>query len=128
MKKKQVNTYLFNENTWKGIEITQSAAQQILLLINRDKKNTGIKLSIKKSGCAGFRYTMELTNNEKQLIVENDIIFSCKNISIQISKKDIPFLDGVKIDFIKNNVNKVFKFYNSKLEKFCGCGESFAIN
>ncbi|QFQ31968.1 iron-sulfur cluster assembly accessory protein [Buchnera aphidicola] len=128
MKKKQVNTYSFNEDSWKGIKITKCAVKQILLLISRDKKNKGIKLSIKKSGCAGFRYTMELTNDEKKISAENNIIFSYENILIQISKKDMPFLEGVKIDFIQSNINKVFKFYNSKLEKFCGCGESFSIN
>ncbi|QCI16956.1 iron-sulfur cluster assembly accessory protein [Buchnera aphidicola (Aphis helianthi)] len=127
MKKKQENTYLLNKYKWKGIKITESAIKQILFLINLDIANKGIKLSIKKSGCAGFRYIMELINKEMSQ-KEDDIIFFYGTILIQISKKDIPFLDGIKIDFIKNNINKTFKFYNPKLEKFCGCGESFSIN
>lgn len=128
MKKIQENTYLFDQYQWKGIEITTSAIKQILFLMNFNTENKGIKLSIKKSGCAGFRYIMELINTQKILEKEDNIVFLYKNILIQISKKDIPFLDGVKIDFIKSNLNKVFKFYNPKLEKFCGCGESFSIN
>ncbi|QCI18112.1 iron-sulfur cluster assembly accessory protein [Buchnera aphidicola (Aphis nasturtii)] len=128
MKKKQENTYLFNQCTWKGIEITKSAIKQILFLISLQKNNKGIKLSIKKSGCAGFRYQIELINNETQSKAEDNIIFFYENILIHIAKKDIPFLDGIKIDFVKNNINKIFKFYNSKLDKFCGCGESFSID
>ncbi|KAF0729819.1 iron-sulfur cluster assembly accessory protein [Buchnera aphidicola (Aphis craccivora)] len=128
MKKKQENTYLFNQHKWKGIKITKSAIKQILFLMNLNTENQGIKLSIKKSGCAGFRYIMEFFNTKKTPEKEDNIIFFYENILIQVSKKDIPFLDGVKIDFIKNNINQVFKFNNPKLEKFCGCGESFAIN
>ncbi|QFQ32858.1 iron-sulfur cluster assembly accessory protein [Buchnera aphidicola (Aphis fabae)] len=128
MEKKQENTYLFNQYKWKGIEITKSAIKQISFLINLNTENKGIKLSIKKSGCAGFRYIMELINSKKISETEDNIIFFHENILIQISKKDIPFLNGIKIDFIKHNINKVFKFYNPKLEKFCGCGESFSIS
>ncbi|QIQ41173.1 MAG: iron-sulfur cluster assembly accessory protein [Buchnera aphidicola (Aphis urticata)] len=128
MKKQQENTYLLNQRTWKGIEITKSAIKQILLLISLQTNNTGIKLSIKKSGCAGFRYQIELINNEIKSKAEDNIIFFYENILIQIAKKDMPFFNGIKIDFVKNNINKIFKFYNSKLDKFCGCGESFSIN
>lgn len=126
MKKQQKNTYLFNQSQWKEITITPNAIKQILFLINTNAENKGIKLIVKKSGCAGFRYVMELINKEISEKKDN-IVFFYKNILIQISKKDIPFLEGITIDFVQNNINKVFKFYNPKLEKFCGCGESFSI-
>ncbi|AEO07936.1 iron-sulfur cluster assembly accessory protein [Buchnera aphidicola] len=130
MKKYEINTYLINKIKWKGIFITESAINQIIFLINLNANNKGIRLKIKKSGCAGFRYTMKLVQYS-DLKKENDIeevAFFYKKILIYMYSKDIPFFDGVKIDFIKINVNKVFKFYNTKLEKFCGCGESFSIN
>lgn len=130
MKKKQINTYLPNQNEWKKISITDSAIKQILFLINLDSNNEGIKLGIKKSGCAGFRYTMKLVKNSKlkKEKDKNTISFFYKKILIYISLKEMPFLEGIKIDFVKNNINKIFKFYNSKLDNFCGCGESFSIN
>lgn len=125
---KKENTDLFDKYKWKGINITQNAIKQILFLINLNVENKGIKLGIKKSGCAGFRYIMKLINHEDISKREDNIIFLYENILIQISQKDMPFLNGIKIDFIKNDINKIFKFYNPKLEKFCGCGESFAID
>lgn len=130
MKKNNVNTYLPNKSKWKGVLITENAIKQILFLINSHSDNKGIRLGIKKSGCAGFRYTMELIKTSELQKEKNkeEIIFFYKNILIYIFSEEMPFLEGVKIDFIKNNINKIFKFYNPKLEKFCGCGESFSIN
>ncbi|QCI23680.1 iron-sulfur cluster assembly accessory protein [Buchnera aphidicola (Macrosiphoniella sanborni)] len=130
MKKYEINTYILNKKKWKGISITKSAIHQMMFLINLDSDNKGIRLNIKKSGCAGFRYTMELVKHSDLHNPSHpkEVTFLYKNILIYIFSQDMPFLEGVKIDYIKNNINKVFKFYNTKLDKFCGCGESFAIN
>ncbi|QCI20861.1 iron-sulfur cluster assembly accessory protein [Buchnera aphidicola (Hyperomyzus lactucae)] len=126
----KINTYAPKKNQWKGVLISQDALKQISFLINLNSDNKGIRLGIKKSGCAGFRYTMKLvkTSELTQANDEKEIVFFYKNILIYISSKEIPFLEGVRIDFVKDNINQVFKFYNSKLENFCGCGESFSIN
>ncbi|QCI17532.1 iron-sulfur cluster assembly accessory protein [Buchnera aphidicola (Acyrthosiphon lactucae)] len=130
MNKNIVNTYLTKKSIYKNITITEDAMKQILFLINLNTDNIGIRLSIKKSGCAGFRYTMNLVKSSefKKEKNEKEISFFYKNILVYIFSKDIPFLEGVKIDFITSNINKIFKFYNAKLDKFCGCGESFSIN
>ncbi|QCI25346.1 iron-sulfur cluster assembly accessory protein [Buchnera aphidicola (Sitobion avenae)] len=130
MNRDKINTYLPNKNKWTGISITEDAIKQILFLINLNPDNIGIRLSIKKSGCAGFRYTMKLVKTSELKKEKNDkeISFFYKSILIYVLYKDAPFLEGVKIDFVKSNINKIFKFYNSKLEKFCGCGESFSID
>jgi len=116
-----------NKHNWQGIEITKNALKQILYLINSNPDTIGIKIGTKKSGCAGFRYTMKLIKKEVKK-EKNDMIFNHNNVLIHISLEDIPLLNGIKIDFIKNNINKVFKYHNPKIEKFCGCGESFSIN
>jgi len=130
MSQDKINTYLPNKNMCKSISIGEKAVQQILFLINLNSDNIGIRLSVKKSGCAGFRYSMKLVTNSKlkEEKKQEEIHFFYKNILIYILSKDIPFFEGVRIDFVKNNINKTFKFYNSRLDNFCGCGESFAIN
>ncbi|QIQ41730.1 MAG: iron-sulfur cluster assembly accessory protein [Buchnera aphidicola (Microlophium carnosum)] len=130
MNKDKASTYLPNQNIWNNILITNNAIKQILFLINLNSDNIGIRLSVKKSGCAGFRYTMKLVKSSdfKKEKDKKEISFFYKNILVYIYSKDIPFLAGVTIDFVKNNINQIFKFYNSKLENFCGCGESFSIN
>lgn len=105
------------------ITLTKTAAQQILFLINQNPNNKGIRLSIKKSGCAGFRYFMKLVQNKKK----EDIEFFQHGATIFISINLLKFLEGVKIDFINNGLNKVFNFHHPKIKNYCGCGESFEI-
>lgn len=129
MKKNEINTHIPETTKWKEISITNKAKQQILYLMSLNPENKGIRLSVKKSGCAGFRYSMKFIKNQK-IIQENnqkDKIFYCEDILIHISWKEIIFFNGIKIDFINDKINKVFKFYNPKIKKFCGCGESFSI-
>ncbi|WP_343192681.1 iron-sulfur cluster assembly accessory protein [Buchnera aphidicola (Taiwanaphis decaspermi)] len=106
----------------KGIKITEQAVKKINNLM-KNKKNIGIRLSIIKSGCAGFKYLISLNKKKK----ESDIVFFYKNINIFIIDKYINFLDGTKIDFIDDGINKNFKFTNSRTQYKCGCGESFNI-
>ncbi|CAL4319366.1 HesB/IscA family protein [Buchnera aphidicola] len=124
MKESDSKKKAFYKNSWKKIIITDHAIKQIIFLIHSNANNKGIRIGIKKSGCAGFRYTMELVKKEKK----EDLIFSINNILVYINSKHISLIEGVKIDFIQNNINKVFKFNNKKFENLCGCGDSFSIN
>jgi len=106
----------------QGIKLTEIAKNQLLSLI---KKNTTIKLGIKKTGCAGFKYFMEKTLNLSNNL--SNITFFSKDISIIINKKDLNVLDGIKIDFVKEGLNYIFKFSHKKIKNFCGCGHSFEL-
>ncbi|QNS01855.1 MAG: iron-sulfur cluster assembly accessory protein [Buchnera aphidicola (Pentalonia nigronervosa)] len=130
MKNNKMNNSISNKNQYININITKSAVKQILFLINLNSENKGIKLGIKKSGCAGFRYTMKLVQDTeiKNKTNDNYVLFSYEDILIIIKKKDRLCLDGIKIDFIKDNINEIFKFHNSKFQKFCGCGSSFSTD
>ncbi|XBC38293.1 MAG: iron-sulfur cluster assembly accessory protein [Buchnera aphidicola (Floraphis choui)] len=111
-----------NIHNIKGIKISYTAEKQIHKLIKKEHK-IGIKLGIKKSGCAGMKYFMELAT----IIHHTDIHFVSKNILILVNFKNVSILDGVKIDFIKEGINHVFKFNNKNIQNFCGCGESFNL-
>ncbi|ANZ22355.1 hypothetical protein ATN01_00600 [Buchnera aphidicola (Diuraphis noxia)] len=130
MKKYNINTYVPKKNEWKGISITKNAIKQILFLIESHSDNKGIRLSIKKSGCAGFRYTMTLIKKSESKKEKNkkEITFFYQNIFICVYSNEMSLLEGIEIDFVKNNINKIFKFTNPKIERFCGCGESFSIS
>ncbi|NIH41190.1 MAG: iron-sulfur cluster assembly accessory protein [Buchnera aphidicola (Periphyllus aceris)] len=107
----------------KGIILTKRSFYKILHIIKK-KKIYNFRINIKKSGCAGFKYILEYCHKIKN----KDIIFNKKNIKLIVSKKKIKLIDGIKIDFIKNNFQKSFKFSHKKIQNTCGCGESFQIN
>ncbi|XBC43422.1 MAG: iron-sulfur cluster assembly accessory protein [Buchnera aphidicola (Meitanaphis flavogallis)] len=122
------NTYitLFSTKKYaknvKGIKISYHAEKQIYKLIQKENKK-GIKLGIKKSGCAGMKYYMEPIKT----IHDTDISFISQKILILINFQHILILDGTKIDFVKKGINYIFQFKNNKIRNFCGCGESFDI-
>jgi Fe-S cluster assembly protein SufA len=105
------------------ITLTKKAAQQILFLVHKNPKSIGIRLSIKKSGCAGFRYIMEIIQNKKK----EDIKFYQYNATVFVPIKLLNVLKGTTIDFVRNGLNKVFQFYHPNTKNYCGCGESFEI-
>lgn len=122
------NTYitLFSTKKYtkniKGIKISYHAEKQIYKLIQKENKK-GIKLGVKKSGCAGMKYYMEPI----KIIRDTDISFISKKILILIHFQHILMLDGIEIDFVKKGINYIFQFKNEKIKNFCGCGESFDI-
>ncbi|VFP81377.1 Protein SufA [Buchnera aphidicola (Cinara curvipes)] len=115
---------IMKKNTKKTpIKITKKATKQILFLLNQEKKSKGIKIKIKKSGCAGFKYILKLAYN----IYNSDDIFVIKNIKFIIPKDIISKLETTTIDFSKTGLNYSFTFKNKNHISTCGCGESFNI-
>ncbi|QJC36639.1 iron-sulfur cluster assembly accessory protein [Enterobacteriaceae endosymbiont of Donacia simplex] len=110
-------------SNYKGLYITKNAFLQINKIIQK-YKNKGIKLFLKKSGCFGFKYKILLVKKK----LDNEILFKKENIYIFVNNKDIIFIDGTIIDFIKNDFNQSFEFYNNKIKQFCGCKKSFNID
>lgn len=111
------------KNIWKGIKLTNNAIKQIIFLFSKYPKVKGIKLGIKKSGCAGFSYTINIIEYPDK----NDLKFSYKNINIYIALKCISYIDGTEVDYICDGLNESFKFNHPKFKNFCGCGESFSM-
>lgn len=120
-----LNLVSLDKGSWKGIKITKNAIKQIAFLSSRNNKILGLRLNIKKSGCAGFIYVMEWVKIENK----NDIHFSYgQETNLYIPISSMPYLDGIKIDYVKDGLNRVFKFKNPKSKKICGCGESFGVD
>ena len=116
-------SFLVNNFVWQGLSVTKTAADRILLLMQKNQKIKGLKLSLKNSGCAGFKYVIDLV----ETIDSTDIQFSYHGVTIFVSSKEMPFIDGTKIDYINDGLNQMFKFNNPKAQYSCGCGESFSI-
>ena len=37
------------------------------------------------------------------------------------------FLDGSRVDFVKDGLKQMFAFENPNVDNTCGCGESFSL-
>ena len=90
----------------------------------REPAAVGVRFGIKRTGCSGFGYTVDLA----QAIAENDEVFEQDGLQLVVDRKALPFVDGTEIDFERNGLNATFVFRNPNATGACGCGESFTVD
>ena len=103
----------------QAVTITPAAAAQIARLMTRDASQ-GLRIGVKKGGCAGMEYTMDYVSeiNPHDEIVEQD------GARVMIAPTAQMFLFGTVIDYETSLLESGFKFRNPNVADACGCGES----
>jgi iron-sulfur cluster assembly protein len=103
----------------QAVTITPAAAAQIQRLMTRDGSQ-GLRIGIKKGGCAGMEYTMDYVSqiNPHDEIVEQD------GARVMIAPTAQMFLFGTVIDYETSLLEQGFRFRNPNVADACGCGES----
>ncbi|AUC55232.1 MAG: HesB/IscA family protein [Sagittula sp.] len=101
------------------VTITPKAVSQIRRLMERDNR-FGLKIGVKKGGCAGMEYTMDYVDAAEGAdeIVEQD------GARVLIAPMAQMFLFGTEIDYETSLLESGFKFRNPNVVDACGCGES----
>ena len=105
-----------------AITLTDSAADRIKSFLSRDG-GIGMRIGVKKTGCSGFAYVVELTGE----VNDTDEIFEDHGVKVVIDTSSLPYLDGMRIDFAEDGLNEGFRYDNPNVKSLCGCGESFGI-
>ncbi len=106
-----------------AITLTESAAKHINSQITKSGKGVGLRIGVKKSGCSGFAYTLDIV----QEVQESDHIFESHGAKVLVDAESLSFLDGTEIEYAKQGLGFAFKFNNPNVKDQCGCGESFAV-
>ncbi|HCT99228.1 MAG TPA: iron-sulfur cluster assembly protein IscA [Methylococcaceae bacterium] len=106
-----------------SVSLTPSAAQQIQKQLEKRGSGLGLRLGVKKSGCSGLAYVLDYVD----ALDSHDCIFDVLDTKIVVHSEDLPFLDGIELDYRKDGLNAAFKFNNPNVKGTCGCGESFAV-
>ena len=103
----------------QAVTMTPKAAAQIATLMAKDG-HEGLRIGIKKGGCAGMEYTMEYVTevNPHDEVVEQD------GARVMIAPMAQMFLFGTEIDYEITLLESGFKFKNPNVTEACGCGES----
>ena len=78
------------KQSWQGLTITTSAAQQINRLTANDVMLQGMRLSVKKSGCAGFAYDLSLAKTNDN----NDFVYENEGAKVFVPQDVMPYVDG----------------------------------
>lgn len=107
----------------EAVSVTPAAAEHFSKTLNR-KGGKGVRISLKKSGCTGFKYVIDEVGAPQ----EGDVELTLENgVEIYINPSDIPALRGSEIDYTKEGLNSTLKINNPNVKDACGCGESFSI-
>lgn len=107
-----------------SITITEPAAKQIKLQLEKRGRGLGLKLGVKKSGCSGYAYTLDYADT----LDEHDALFEQQGVKVIVKKDDLDYLQGLELDYRREGINAAFKFNNPNVLGTCGCGESFSVS
>ncbi len=110
---------MFNIPGKQAVTITEKAANQIRKLMSQGDKK-GLRVGVKKGGCAGMEYTMDYVDD----IDPNDEVISHDGATVMIAPMAQMFLFGTQIDYEVSLLEAGFKFNNPNVSEACGCGES----
>ena len=105
------------------ITLTENAAKRIQYQLSKRGKGLGLRIGVKKVGCSGFAYTFDYADETRA----GDQVFEAHDAKVVIDSDSLSFLDGSRLDFVKDGLKQTFKFENPNVEGTCGCGESFSL-
>jgi iron-sulfur cluster assembly protein len=105
------------------MKLTDRAARRIkAILAGKGSSGAagGLRIGIKKGGCAGMEYTMEWADERKPFdeVVEHD------GARVLIDPKAVMYLLGTEMDYVTDKLSSQFVFSNPNQTGSCGCGES----
>ncbi|MEM1343654.1 MAG: iron-sulfur cluster assembly accessory protein [Pseudomonadota bacterium] len=101
------------------VTLTPAAVKRIKALMAGGEVK-GLKIGIKKGGCAGMEYTMEHATE----IGAHDAVVEAEGARVLIAPMAQMFLFGTEIDYTTSLLEAKFVFKNPNVVDSCGCGES----
>ncbi len=104
------------------VTITEEAAD--FIKSSCDKHQTkGMRLSVKSSGCNGFKYLWEATSEQNL----DDEIINVDGAFLLIDATTAGLLENSTIELEKDLFSSTLKINNPLVTNTCGCGQSFSI-
>lgn len=103
----------------QAVTLTPPAVAQIRRLMDRDA-HQGLRIGVKKGGCAGMEYTMDYVHD----VDPHDEVVEQDGARVMIAPMAQMFLFGTEIDYQTSLLESGFVFNNPNVTEACGCGES----
>jgi iron-sulfur cluster assembly protein len=106
------------------LSLTDAAAARAReILGTAGKPVAGIRVGVKKGGCAGMEYTLGLADT----VEPADTFVEDKGVTLLVAPADLLFLLGTTLDYETGTISASFIFRNPNQVSACGCGESVEI-
>ncbi|WP_421873299.1 Fe-S cluster assembly scaffold SufA [Pararhizobium sp.] len=106
------------------MSLTDAAAGRVKTIVeNAGGDAQGIRVGIKKGGCAGMEYAIDMviSANPKDDLVEH------QGAKVWVAPEAVLYLLGTRMDFEVTTLRSGFTFNNPNQTSACGCGESVEL-
>lgn len=105
--------------------VEPDAARHLHRYLQKSPNSVGVRIGVKDSGCSGYAYVMELTDQ----VPDNHLRIAVdEGLALYVDVKSIPALSGSSLRLVKEGLNETIKFDNPNAGSYCGCGESFTVD
>ncbi|MAS04870.1 MAG: Fe-S cluster assembly scaffold SufA [Ahrensia sp.] len=103
--------------------MTDAAADRVKEIVASRGNAHGVRVGIKKGGCAGMEYTVDLVTepDAKDDHIEHD------GAHLWVDPAAMLYLLGTEMDFEVTKLRTGFVFKNPNESSACGCGESVEL-
>jgi iron-sulfur cluster assembly protein len=104
--------------------MTSAAAERVRsLMASKGPSVAGLKIGVKKGGCAGMEYTLDWVESVSRL----DEVVEHEGARVIVDPQAVLFLLGTEMDWKVDKLSAQFVFQNPNQTSACGCGESVTL-
>ena len=104
--------------------LTEAAANRVKAIVdNAGGDAKGIRVGIKKGGCAGMEYSVDLVTEPNA----KDDLIELNGARVWVAPEAVLYLLGTEMDFEVTTLRSGFTFHNPNQTSACGCGESVEL-
>ena len=104
--------------------LTEKAAERVKSIVAASEQPVaGLRIGIKKGGCAGMEYTIDLAAEADG----KDDVVEMHGARVFVAPDAVLFLLGTEMDFETTKLRSGFVFNNPNQTSACGCGESVEL-
>ncbi|MEX0407816.1 Fe-S cluster assembly scaffold SufA [Aquibium sp. LZ166] len=103
--------------------MTSDAARRVREIVSSRDGAKGIRVGVKKGGCAGMEYTVDLVSEPDS----RDDHVEHEGAHVYVAPEASLFLLGTQMGFETTRLRSGFTFTNPNQSSACGCGESVEL-
>ena len=107
------------------ITLTELAAKKVQQHLDKRGRGQGIMIGVRTTGCSGLAYKLEYVDAPP--VTRDWMTYDSNGVKIYVNGKDLPYVDGLTMDYKRQGLNEGSEFINPNERDRCGCGESFRI-
>ena len=105
----------------QAMKLSERAAGRIrALMAERGDGTVGLRIGVKKGGCAGMEYTLDWAAKQDP----RDEVVEQHGAKVLIDPMAVMYLLGTEMDYQTDKLSAQFVFTNPNQTGSCGCGES----